>query len=230
MRTIALFGDSNMNASERNTNSSKTTGETNDEATETLVLFDFDGTITTKDTLIEFVRFYRGVGGYWLGIFMLAPIMVLFKLRVIPNWKAKQYFLTRYFKGETLVEFNARCLDFSRQILPRLIRPGALKALDEYRRDNATIAVVSASAENWVKPWCDQQGIRCLATKLEVKDGYLTGKLDGRNCHGDEKVCRIKDAFDLTRYSTIIAFGDSSGDKEMLELAHQRHYKPWRSA
>ncbi|MDQ2656641.1 MAG: HAD-IB family phosphatase, partial [Bacteroidota bacterium] len=173
--------------------------------------------------------FYRGSGGYWLGIFMLAPIMLLFKLRLIPNWKAKQYFLTRYFKGERLADFNARCLDFSAQILPRLIRPGALKAIDEFRRDNATIAVVSASAENWVKPWCDQQGIQCLATKLEVKDGSLTGKLDGRNCHGDEKVCRVKDAFDLTLYRKIIAFGDSSGDKEMLAFAHQSHYRPWRS-
>jgi phosphatidylglycerophosphatase C len=194
----------------------------------TLVLFDFDGTITTRDTLIEFVQFYHGRSTYWLRMLMLTPVMALFFLRLIPNWKAKQFFLSRYFKGEPLEDFNIRCLDFSRKILPHLIRPGALKAIDEFKKKNNTIAVVSASAENWVKPWCDRQGILCLATRLEVKDNYITGKLQGRNCYGDEKVCRIKEQFDIGSFDRIIAYGDSSGDKEMLELAHQRHYKPWR--
>ena len=90
------------------------------------------------------------------------------------------------------------------------------------------MAVVSASAENWVKPWCDKYGLICLATKLEVKDGIITGKLNGRNCYGDEKVCRIKERLDLSDYHEIIAYGDSSGDKEMLELAHHPFYKPFR--
>jgi phosphatidylglycerophosphatase C len=195
----------------------------------TLVLFDFDGTITTKDTLIEFVQFYHGKRTFWWRMMMLAPVMVLFLLKLIPNWKAKQFFLSRYFKGEKIKDFNTRCRDFSRQVLPHLIRSGALKAIDEFKKQNHTIAVVSASAENWVKPWCDQQGILCLATRLEIKDGYITGKLLGRNCYGDEKVCRIKEQFDLTSFDRIIAYGDSSGDKEMLALAHHRHYKPWRN-
>ena len=195
----------------------------------TLVLFDFDGTITTKDTLIEFVQFYHGKRTYWWRMMMLAPVMVLFLLKLIPNWKAKQFFLSRFFKGEKLGDFNTRCLDFSQKVLPSLIRSGALKAIDKFKKQNNTIAVVSASAENWVKPWCDQQGILCLATRLEIKDGNITGKLLGRNCYGDEKVCRIREQFDLTSFDRIIAYGDSSGDKEMLALAHQRYYKPWRN-
>jgi HAD superfamily phosphoserine phosphatase-like hydrolase len=88
---------------------------------------------------------------------------------------------------------------------------------------------VSASAENWVKPWCDKYGIRCLSTKLEVNGGIITGKIRGRNCYGDEKACRIKETFDLSKFDLIIAYGDSSGDKEMLALAHERNYKPFRS-
>ncbi len=217
-----------MNTVERVTDTGNTTGEAGITRPQTLVLLDFDGTVTTKDTLIEFVRFYRGHAGYWFGMLMLAPIMVLFKIGLIPNWKAKQYFLAHYFKGEKISDFNSRCAAFASEILPHLIRPGAIKAIEEYRRENATIAVVSASAENWVRPWCDQQGIVCLSTRLEVKKGLLTGNLDGRNCYGDEKVCRIKDNFDLAAFRKVIAFGDSSGDKEMLALAHQSHYKPWR--
>lgn len=193
-----------------------------------MVLFDFDGTITTRDTLIEFTRFYRGKRKFWIGMLTLTPSLVLYKLKLLANWKAKQFFLSRYFKGEPADAFNARCYAFAKTVLPGLIRPGARRAIEQYKNEQATIAVVTASAENWVKPWCDQQGILCLGTKLEVKDGLLTGKIDGRNCNGDEKVCRVRAAFDLSKFSEIIAYGDSPGDKEMLALAGQQHYKPWR--
>jgi len=193
-----------------------------------LVLFDFDGTITTKDTLIEFVRYYRGHKGYWLGMLSLSPVLMLFLLKVIPNWKAKQFFLSRFFKGEKIDEFNARCLQFCTTKLPALIRPKAKEAIERYRREGVTIAVVTASAENWVKPWCDRYDILCLGTRLEVRDGLITGKFDGRNCHGDEKVCRIREHFNLAEFTEIIAYGDSSGDTEMLELASHGYYKPFR--
>lgn len=196
--------------------------------TSKLVLFDFDGTLTTRDTLIEFVKFYRGTAKYLWGMLLLSPMLALLKLKVIPNWKAKQFFLANFFKGERLQDFDARCIDFSTQVLPHLIRPKALEAIQEYQKQNTTMVVVSASAENWIKPWCDKHGIRCLATRLEVKDGLLTGNIKGRNCHGDEKVCRIKETFDTADYDEILAFGDSSGDKEMLALAHRSHYKPFR--
>jgi len=192
-----------------------------------LVLFDFDGTLTTKDTLIEFVNFYRGRKHFLLGMLMLAPIMALYALKLLPNWKAKQFFLSRYFRGEKIETFNLRCLDFSAKILPTLIRTQAWEAIEVYRKENATLAVVSASAENWVKPWCDQNGFHCLATKLEVKSGLITGKMLGRNCYGDEKVCRIREHFNLSDYDEIVAYGDSRGDKEMLALAHKRHYRVW---
>jgi phosphatidylglycerophosphatase C len=193
-----------------------------------LVLFDFDGTLTKKDTLIEFVHFYRGRASYLLGMLMLAPVMALYASRLIPNWKAKQYFLSRYFKGEKIADFNSRCIEFSTTVLPSLMRPDALVAIEAYRKENATMAVVSASAENWVKPWCDRNGIICLATRLEVEEGILTGKIKGRNCYGDEKVCRIRETFHLEEYDEVIAYGDSAGDRDMLALAHHQHYKPFR--
>lgn len=196
--------------------------------TSELVLFDFDGTITTKDTLIEFVRFYRGHRKYFESMVMLSPILGLYALKIIPNWKAKQYFLSRHFRGENIEEFNSRCLEFSTKVLPSLIRPKALTAIKSYREQNVTMAVVSASAENWVKPFCEQYGLLCLATRLEVRNQLITGKLLGRNCYGDEKVCRIKEQFDLSSFDRIVAYGDSSGDREMLQLANEAHYRPWR--
>ena len=193
-----------------------------------LVLFDFDGTITTKDTLVEFVRFYRGNKKYMESMVFLSPILALYACKIIPNWKAKQFFLARHFRGEKIDDFNSRCQEFSKNVLPALIRPKALESIKSYRDNKVTMAVVSASAENWVKPFCDDHGLLCLATRLQVKNGVITGNLEGKNCYGDEKVCRIKDQFDLSSFDEIVAYGDSPGDREMLQLAHQSFYKPWR--
>ncbi len=195
----------------------------------TLVLFDFDGTITTRDTLIEFTRFYRGTLAYWAGMALLAPVLALYTLRLMPNWKAKQYFLARYFRGEPAELFNASGAKFAQTVVPSLVRPGAIEAIEQHRHNRATIAVVSASAENWVKPWCDAHGLICIATRLEVESGSITGNFLGKNCHGVEKVRRIKERFDLESFDHIIAYGDSSGDKDMLAIATESHYKPFRS-
>lgn len=194
-----------------------------------LILFDFDGTITTKDSLLEFLIFYKGFFRFMWGIIVLSPIIASYLLKLIPNWKGKQMVLKYFLSGESVEEFDKRCRAFAEKKLPRLIRPGALKAIEGYKREGAIVAVVSASAENWVGPWCEKVGILCIATQLEVKDGIVTGNLCGANCFGPEKVKRIKKQFLLTDYDQIVAYGDSSGDKEMFEIAHKFHYKPFRA-
>jgi phosphatidylglycerophosphatase C len=195
----------------------------------TLVLFDFDGTITTKDTLIELLIWYKGPVRFLLGLVVLSPILIQYFFRIIPNWKAKQLLLQWFLGGETLADFNTRCENFSSHILPSLIRPKASDAIQQYRQKKATIVVVSASAENWVGPWCKQNGLICLATQLEVNNDKITGSFLGRNCFGEEKANRIRQHFQLNDFEEIIAYGDSSGDLEMLALAHHKFYKPFRN-
>lgn len=197
-------------------------------AAKQLVLFDFDGTLTTRDTLAEFIKYYRGNFQYYLGLAALSPVMALYVTKLIKNWKAKQYFLGWYLKGEDIEEFNKCCVKFATEVVPNLIRPGAIDTIRNYKASGSTVAIVSASAENWVKPFCDSIGILCLGTKLETRNGKITGNILGKNCHGPEKVCRIKEAFDLSSYTEVIAYGDTSGDREMLALANKKYYKPFR--
>jgi phosphatidylglycerophosphatase C len=194
-----------------------------------LILFDFDGTITTKDTLVEFLMFYKGPVSFVLGILILSPVVLLYLLKIIPNWKGKQVVLRYFLGGENEDVFNRRCREFSAKHLPRLIRKGAIDAIKQHQQDGSTIAVVTASAENWVQPWCEQQNMMCIGTQLEVINGRVTGNLCGANCYGPEKVKRIEKQFLLHEFGHIIAYGDSSGDREMFALAHQYHYKPFRS-
>ncbi|HEY8934186.1 MAG TPA: HAD-IB family hydrolase [Cyclobacteriaceae bacterium] len=195
-----------------------------------LALFDFDGTITTKDTFLEFIKFYHGKPKFTLGFLILSPVMVMMVLKLIPNWRAKEIVLTWFFKDEDLNHFNQQGEKFCREVVPSLLRPQALTELEKHKQNSATtLLVVSASAQNWVEPWCKSIGVECLATRLEVKSSKLTGKLLGKNCFGEEKVVRIKEKLDLLTFETISAYGDSSGDYQMLEIATQKFYKPFRT-
>ena len=45
-----------------------------------LALFDFDGTLTKKDTMFEFIRFSKGNLMLLIGLIISFPILVLYKL------------------------------------------------------------------------------------------------------------------------------------------------------
>ena len=191
----------------------------------TLVLFDFDGTVTRKDSLFDFIRFYRGRTSLYLGMLWLAPMLVVFKLGLIPNWKAKERVLTHFFAHEPEEVFQQKCAMYAQQRLPRIVKDSALRKIREHQKQGADVYLISASAENWLQSWCESMGLPLIATRLEVQDGKLTGRIAGNNCYGPEKASRIRCEIDLSRYDTIYGYGDSRGDREMLALTHFPHYR-----
>lgn len=197
--------------------------------TKKLALFDLDGTLTRKDTLIEIIRYIHGNAKLYLGLIFLSPYLLLYKIGIIPNWKAKEAMLTYFFRDMPYDAFQKKCHQFSQEVLPELIRLEGIKMLKSLREEGTRIVIVSASAEEWIRPWCELLSLSYIGTRLEVKDGKLTGKISGKNCHGAEKVNRIKAVLDLSQYEEISAYGDTEGDLPMLELATHRYYKPFRN-
>lgn len=193
-----------------------------------IAFFDFDGTITKKDTMLELIRYCRGSLAFYAGLAFLSPSVVFMRLGFLSNKAAKERMLRFFFGGMNEEQFNKLCTDFTVKKLPDLIRPAALEMIRSLKEQQVEIIVVSASAQNWVKPWCDAQGLQLIATCLETKNGLLTGKITGNNCHGVEKVKRIKENFRLEQYQVIQCFGDTKGDRPMLALAHRAFYKPFR--
>jgi HAD superfamily hydrolase (TIGR01490 family) len=193
-----------------------------------LALFDFDGTITSRDTLLEFIYHSKGGLAFYIGFLVLSPLLVAMRLGVIPNWRVKQWVLKLFFYRDSLEEFNKSCREFSRHRLPGLLRRKALDEIREHKRNGHRVVVVTASAENWIRSWADEYQVELLATQLEAENGRLTGNICGRNCHGVEKVERIRKHLTLSDYSSIYAYGDSPGDREMLELGTHSYYKPFR--
>lgn len=191
-----------------------------------MAFFDFDGTITKDDSLLKFIRFVVGDIRFLVGLVVLSPILVAYKLNLIPNYKAKQKMLSWFFKGYSEDDFRKVANEYSLNHIDKILRPKAIEKLNWHKEQNHRIVIVSASIDCWLRPWCEKNGFELLATKLEIKNKILTGKLLTKNCYGQEKVNRIKESYNLKEYDNIYAYGDSRGDKEMLELANDSLYKP----
>lgn len=193
-----------------------------------IAFLDFDGTITTRDSLLEFIFFRHGKLKTILGLISVSPYYALYILKIIRVQKAKEKVLSRFFRNEPVERFESYCEDFTRRIIPALVRPKAIKELQMLMEKGVEIVVVSASPHNWLHAWSKQFGASLISTKLEVKDGKLTGKIDGKNCRGQEKVRRIRSQYDLSNYDEVYAYGDTKGDKPMLALATFAFYQPFR--
>jgi len=193
--------------------------------------FDFDGTLTTKDTLLEFIRFAKGSGQMFRGFLLFSPLLLLMKLHLYPNWKAKQQVFSYFFKGMNIDDFNALCTHFAEQN-KHLLRPAGIeKVRQAIEEEQATVLIISASIDNWVRPFFDEidKKIQVLGTQTEIKGGRLTGRFTTKNCYGQEKVNRLTALYPHREAYDLIAFGDSRGDKELLDFADKGFYKPFRN-
>lgn len=190
-----------------------------------IAFFDFDGTITTRDSMLELIKFHHGKKNFYTGLSVLSPWMIAMKFKLISNQKAKEKLLTWFFKDYSIFSFSKICSAFIQEKLPQIINTLAAEKIAEHKKNGDEVVVVSASATNWVEPWCRQNDIVCLATKLEVVDDKLTGKLAGLNCNYNEKAKRILEKYDLHKYSSVYGYGDTKGDKAMLQLATHAFFR-----
>jgi HAD superfamily hydrolase (TIGR01490 family) len=192
----------------------------------TLAVFDFDGTITRKDTLLEFIKFSKGRVKFYLCILLFAPLLVAMKLKLLPNWKVKQLMFSYLYKGMSIEIFNKYCFGFC-AVIDKLLRYEAMETLKLHQKRNNRVIIISASIENWIKPWADNMGIDIvLATKIEInKNGLLTGKFLTKNCYGQEKITRLLEIFPNRNDYNLVAYGDSRGDKELIRFADNGFYK-----
>ena len=196
-----------------------------------IAFFDFDGTITTKDTLLEFIKHSKGALRFYIGFILTSPWLIAYKIKLISNHKAKERVLRFFFNRMPLDKFGQHCASFSTNLLPGLIRPKALREITNLKAAGVSIVIVSASPENWIRDWTRSIDASLLATRLETTSDTLprlTGRIVDANCHGEEKVRRIREAYSLGDYHDIYTYGDTSGDRPMLKLGTVSFYKPFR--
>lgn len=186
--------------------------------------FDFDGTLTKKDTMFMFLR-YCDQNRFAVKFLLHMPLFMLLKFKLAQAEKVKRHFISSVLKGKTELFLKEKATGFFDENYPDLIRENALEFIHNMNRAQTESYLVTASLDFWVKPFADKFEMVLIATEGKFEDGIFTGKFKGPNCNGEEKVKRIKEALGDRKFDKSIAFGDTSGDGALLKYANEGHYK-----
>ncbi|HEV7863721.1 MAG TPA: HAD-IB family hydrolase [Acidimicrobiia bacterium] len=186
-----------------------------------LAAFDLDGTLTRRDTLMPFLL--RAVGRDRAYRAVLASSLPLARAAALGGTNrdaAKATVLRRVLAGVPLAALVEAAESYADHVVAHGLRPDVRARVDWHRSEGHELVLVSASPELYVAPIGRRLGFdEVLATRLEVDAaGLLTGRLMGANCRGPEKVVRLRE----WRGEALVvayAYGDSTGDREMLALA-----------
>ncbi len=201
--------------------------------TKSLVIaaFDFDGTLTHRDTLLPFLA--RGLGWpkLFLALLQCSPWLLGFALRLIPNHVAKQKLLLVALRGKTTAQMDDWADRWLEHDFPGQLQPWTMAQLAGHQQAGHCCVMVSASPDIYLKCVAKQLGFDALlCTEMEVMGGHLTGWMATPNCHGEQKVLRLK-AWMAERFGadfdgvTLHAYGDTAGDKPMLRMAAHAFYR-----
>ena len=190
-----------------------------------LALFDFDGTITWSDTWTPFMRFAISPGRLVAGQALLAPVVVGHRLGLVSSSRGRQIAARVGFQGQDVAAVHRLGVEYATTRIPGTLRRSMLERLEWHRSRGDEIVVVSASLDVYLGPWCETRGMACICTTLEERNGRLTGRYARGDCSGAEKARRIRERYELDRYSMIYAYGDSGEDRQMLDLAHKKYYR-----
>lgn len=192
----------------------------------TIAVFDFDGTLTYRDSLFPFIRMAVGHPRFFFGIFVLSPVLFGYAVKVIKNSDAKQAVLKHFFAGIDHKTFQELGNKFAVQRLPSMLRPEAMQRLRWHQQHGHQVIIVSASLETYLQPWAKMmQCGQVIGSIIEVDEGHLTGRLSGKNCYGPEKVTRLERLLGKLNAYFMFAYGDSKGDRELLAAADKMFFK-----
>lgn len=193
-----------------------------------LALFDFDGTVTTKETTEDFIYFAVGKRKGDLGRLLMLPVYLLYLTKAISHHRAKELFLRFFFKGWDREHFLRLSHEYAENHVSPLVKTSALERIRWHQEQNHHVVVVSGSLDVWLRPWCEKTGVELICTGIDLSEEKISGRLATRNCYAEEKVNRINSQLDLAHYSRIYAYGDSRGDRAMLALADEKYYRHFK--
>ena len=184
-----------------------------------VVAFDFDGTLTCRDSFVAFFRWRAGLLGFAAAVGGLAPDIAAHMIKP-DRGKLKAAMARRFLGPIRRGDLEAETRRFAQTRAADLFRPDAVACWRDWRRRGARLLIVTASPEIFVAPFAALLGADGLiGTRLAFDgDDRFAGTLEGLNCRGPEKVARLQAALgeDLQLEA---AYGDSDGDTEMLAFA-----------
>lgn len=188
----------------------------------TVAAFDFDGTLTRRDSFIQFALYVRGLAGLLRACAVASPWLVAWKLHLCPGGTAKQKLFSRLYKGMSIGEFRNYGISFASKI-KEMENKDMVKELKQHIDSGHEVFIVSASVPEWIEAWAAGYGIsrtHIIGTGIELDEaGRITGRFTTPNCVGKEKVHRLEREIGPLGDFLLYAYGNSSGDLPLLDAA-----------
>lgn len=193
-----------------------------------LYLFDFDGTITTKNSFIDFFLKTYGYRYILLKVFKKIPKIFILLIKK-ETGKLKEYLTSVFLDEKDKKKINQLGKDYVDNCFYQIMNPTAIGEIASLQKNKQnTIYIVSASLDLWLTYFAEKLNINLICTELNYKNHLFTGTFKTKNCKGVEKVKRINQVLSLDDFDEVFVFGDSIGDREMLQLGTKTFYKPFR--
>ncbi|MEW6994409.1 HAD-IB family hydrolase [Colwelliaceae bacterium MEBiC 14330] len=185
-----------------------------------VAVFDFDRTITNRHTFWRFLIFLIGPVKFWLIAVTLIPAAIRYLRGNISMMQAREVMIRRCMKGVSYETYKKRGLLFAQTKLNQWLNQEAIEKLRWHQQNNHRCLLISNSADCYLEPWSIDMGFESMSgSRFEQDQEKLTGKLIGEHCQGPEKLVRLKGILGDTRKYSLYAYGDSVGDKELLDIA-----------
>lgn len=172
-----------------------------------VVVFDFDKTLTYKDTLLGFFL-CCSKNDYYLPIKLVILILIMFsnKLKLITNSEFKKISVRLMLKGKTK-EFISTCsIEYSRRIKLNRVYYNTLVKYDQP-------FVITASFIDYICPLLI--GTKVIGSELEYHNGRINGVRT--NCYGKIKRKELKKV-GITHIDEL--FTDSLSDLPLARISH----------
>lgn len=190
----------------------------------TVAAFDVDNTLTVRDCVVPFMRSVAGTGR--LMKVMLSNIGdTIQNVRRRDRDALKAKFVAGIFSGKNVSEIETLGVKFASKVADKWLRNDVATRMRWHQEQGHVVILVSASLGAYLHPLGDLLEVDAvLCTEMEEADGVLTGRLVGQNCRGEEKVSRVqkwREEAGIDVQDLVYAYGDSSGDKQLLDLFSQ---------
>ena len=191
-----------------------------------VAVFDVDGTLLRGDCLWLAAHRSKGAMGQLLAAVAVLPWLIGWQLRLVSTGRFKQQTIAAF--GVCEAVNRAEAAGRSNWLLNELrtqLRPEALQRLRWHQQRGDRVLLCSASPRLLLQPLADWLGVELLCTELQQHDGRWIPKLASPNCKGPQKVRRLEQHLGPLDGLTIEAYGDSKGDRELLQAAALPHYR-----
>ena len=190
------------------------TGETH----KNLALFDFDGTLCTKDSFTGFIFYALSKRHIVKQGLKLLPWIQAYYLNVYPAHAMRPKLFYGMFKDTDYAEIKKIAEEYAQHLIQEL-NPKFMQQLQLHQALGHDVVLVSASVDLYLKPLCQLLGIDLICTEAEVRESRLTGHYQSADCSRMEKKTRISQQYPIAEYVSIYAYGNSEEDLEMFSLA-----------